>query len=92
MKNRVLIIVLSIAFLAVFAPIPRANADPLTIIAVVGIATVLSAGTVDMVAGRYDDDRDMRAQREEAEKANAKAPPTEKGPDSDRVEMAALPK
>lgn len=90
MKNRVLIITLAISIVAAFFSAPRANAEPLTIMAVVGVATVLSLSTVDIVASRYEDNRDQRAQHEEAEKANAKAATPEKAPSSAKVEVAAL--
>jgi hypothetical protein len=47
--------------------VPRANAEPLTIMAIIGVATVLSVSTVDIVATNYEDNRDQRAQHEDTE-------------------------
>ena len=63
MKNRILIIALAIAVLAAFSSVPRANAEPLTIMAIVGVATVLSISTVDIVASQYEDNRDLSVRR-----------------------------
>jgi hypothetical protein len=90
MKKRAWIIALSIVVLASFSSVPRANAEPLTIMAIVGVATVLSVSTVDIVANHYEDNRDQRAQQEDAEKAHAKAEKTEPPPSSDKIEVAAL--
>ena len=89
MKNRVLIIALAIVVLAAFSSVPRANAEPLTIMAIVGLATVLSVSTVDIVASNYEDNRDQRAQQEDNEKMHAKAEATEQAPSSGKVEIAA---
>ena len=89
MKNRVWIIALAIIVLEAFSPVPRANAEPLTIMAIVGVATVLSMSTVDIVASRYEDDRDQRAQHEDTEKMHAKAETTEQAPSSGKSEVAA---
>jgi hypothetical protein len=89
MKNRILIIALTIAVLTAFSSVPRANAEPLTIMAIVGVATVLSISTVDIVASHYEDNRDQRAQHEDAEKMHAKAETTEQAPSSGKVEIAA---
>jgi hypothetical protein len=83
MKNRVLIIAILIAALTAFSSVPRAKAEPLTIMAVVGVATVLSLSTLDIVASDHDEDtKDMRAQREDTEKMHANAKTTEEAPNS----------
>jgi len=89
MKNRVLIIVLAIIVLSAFSSVKRANSEPLTIMAIVGVATVLSVSTVDIVASNYEDNRDQRAQHEDAEKMHAKDEATQKAPSSGKVEIAA---
>ena len=89
MKNRVLIIALAIVVIAAFSSVPRANAEPLTIMAIVGVATVLSVSTVDIVASNYEDNRDQRAQQEDNEQMHAKAEATEQAPSSGKVEIAA---
>ena len=89
MKNRIFIIALVIAVLAAFSSVPRANAEPLTIMAIVGVATVLSISTVDIVASHYEDNKDQRAQHEDAEKMHAKAETTEQASSSGKVEIAA---
>jgi len=53
----------------------------LTIIAIVGVATVLSAGSVDVIARGDDDNKDMRAQQTEASPMLAKAEAFSKPPD-----------
>jgi len=90
MKTRVWIIALSIAALAAFSPVPRANAEPLTIMAIVGVATVLSISTVDIVASQYEDNRDQRAQVQDTEKMHAKAETAEQEPSSGKSEVASL--
>jgi len=87
MKNRAWIIALAIIALSAFSFAPRTNAEPLTIIAIVGVATVLSASTVDIVASHYEDNRDQRAQNEPSEKMHAKAETT--GPAAGSREVAA---
>ncbi len=89
MKNRALIIALSIVVLAAFGSVPRINAEPLTIMAIVGVAAVLSVSTVDIVASHYEDNRDQRAQEEDTEKKRAQAETTEQAPSSGRLEVAA---
>ena len=89
MKNRAWIVTLVIAVLAAFSPAPRADAEPLTIMAIVGVATVLSISTVDIVASHYEDNRDQRAQKEETEKMHAKAETAEQPSKPDNVEVAA---
>ena len=59
------IMILVVALTAVTTARP-AKADPLTIIAIGGAATVLSAGSVDLIARSDDDNKDMRAQQVEA--------------------------
>jgi len=83
MKNRFFIIAILITALPAFSSVPRAKAEPLTIMAVVGVATVLSLSTVDIVASDQDEDtKDMRAQREDTEKMHANAKTTEEAPNS----------
>lgn len=86
MKYRVLIIAILITVMTAFVSVPRAKAEPLTIIPVVGMVTVLSLSTVDIVASDHDEDtKDMRAQREDTEKMHANAKATEEAPNSSDV-------
>ena len=73
MKHRALFIAFMIVALAAFSSVPRANAEPLTIMAVVGVVTVLSASSVDIIASSNEDTKDQRAQLDEADKMHAKA-------------------
>ena len=73
MKHRVLFIAFMIVALAAFSSVPRANADPLTIMAVIGVVTVLSVSSVDMIASSHEDTKDQRAQIDETAKMFAKA-------------------
>lgn len=73
MKNRVFIIAILIFALTAAATAPRASADPLTIMAVIGVFTVLSTSSVDMIARSDEDNKDMRAQQEEAARLHARA-------------------
>jgi hypothetical protein len=73
MKHRVLIIAFMIVALAAFSSVPRANAEPLTIMAIIGVVTVLSASSIDMVASHGEDNKDQHAQLDEAAKMHAKA-------------------
>jgi len=73
MKHRVLFIAFIIVALAAFSSVPRANAEPLTIMAIVGVVTVLSASSVDIIASSHEDTKDQRAQLDEADKMHAKA-------------------
>jgi uncharacterized protein YacL len=89
MKNRVMIIGLLIAALMAFSFVPRANADPLTVIAIVGVATVLSLSTIDIaVSDHEEDNKDMRAQHEDIKKMHAKAETTGETPSSSKVANA----
>lgn len=74
MQSRVLIIAILILALTAAVSVPRVNAEPLTIMAIVGVVTVLSAGSVDMAArsDHEEDTKDMRAQQEEAAPKSAK--------------------
>jgi hypothetical protein len=72
MKHRVLFIAFMIVALAAFSSVPKANAEPLTIMAIVGVAAVLSVSSVDIIAGSNEDTRDQRAQLDEAAKMQAK--------------------
>ena len=86
MKNQVLIIAILIAVLRQFFLCRCAKAEPLTIMAIVGVATVLSLSTVDIVASDHDEDtKDMRAQREDTEKMHANAKTAEKTPNASDV-------
>ncbi len=89
MKSRILIAALLIALLATFSYVPPASAEPLTVIAIVGVATVLSASTIDIVANHYDDNRDYRAQREETDKMRAQAEANKETPSPTKIELAA---
>ena len=73
MKHRVLIIAFMIVAMAAFSSVPRANAEPLTIMAIIGVVTVLSASSVDMIAHSSEDNKDQHAQLDEAAKMHAKA-------------------
>ena len=73
MKSRVFIITILILALTAAAAAPRASADPLTIMAVIGVFAVLSTSSVDMVARSEEDNKDMRAQQEEAARLHARA-------------------
>ena len=89
MKNRVMIIGLLIAVLTAFSFVPRANADPLTVIAIVGVATVLSLSSFDMaVSDHEEDNKDMRAQHEDIEKMHVKAETTGEAPSLSKVAIA----
>jgi hypothetical protein len=72
MKHRVLFIAFMIVALAAFSSVPRANAEPLTIMAIVGIVTVLSVSSVDIVASSHEDNKDQLAQVDETAKMHAK--------------------
>jgi hypothetical protein len=74
MQHRVYIAALVIVALAAAAAVPRANAEPLTIMAIAGLVTVLSVSTVDMAVHSDDNsNKDMRAQQEETGQLQAKA-------------------
>jgi hypothetical protein len=73
MKHRVLFIAFMIVALAAFSSVPRANAEPLTIMAIIGVVTVLSASSVDMVATSHEDNKDQHAQLDETAKMHANA-------------------
>jgi hypothetical protein len=68
MKISALVIAVMIAFVAVFSHVPSAMADPLTVIAVAGVATVVLASTVDLAIPDEDTQKDMRARSEDKEK------------------------
>ena len=72
MKHRVLFIAFMIVALAAFSSVPRANAEPLTIMAIVGVVTVLSVSSIDLVASSHEDNKDQRAQVDETAKMHAK--------------------
>jgi hypothetical protein len=72
MKHRVLFIAFMIVALAAFSSVPRANAEPLTIMAIVGVVIVLSISSVDIIASHSEDNKDQRAQLNEAAKMHAK--------------------
>jgi hypothetical protein len=73
MQSRVLIIAALILALTAAVAVPQANAEPLTIMAIVGVVTVLSAGSVDLVARSDEDNKDMRARQEETTRLDARA-------------------
>ncbi|MBI5578304.1 MAG: hypothetical protein HY895_04055 [Deltaproteobacteria bacterium] len=73
MKYRVLIIAFIVVALAAFSSVPRANADPLTIMAVIGVVTVLSVSSVDIIASHSEDNKDQHAELDEAAGMHAKA-------------------
>ena len=73
MKHRVLIIAFMIVALAVFSSVPRANADPLTVMAIIGVVTVLSASSVDIAAHSSEKNYDQRAEIDQTAKMHAKA-------------------
>ena len=73
MKRRVFFVAFLIVALAAFSSVPRANADPLTIMAIVGVVAVLSASSVDMIASHSEDNKDQHAQVDETLKMHAKA-------------------
>ena len=89
--KRALIVALAIVVLAAVSPAPRADADPLTVMAIVGIVTVASISTVDIAAeGGEANTRDFQAQREEAETQKAAvAPAADESPAAGRIEVAA---
>jgi hypothetical protein len=89
MKSPVLIVALLITVLATVSYVPPASAEPLTVIAIVGVAAVLSASTVDIVASQYDDNRDQRAQRDETDKMRAQAETNKATPSPTKIELAA---
>lgn len=90
MKSRVLIVALLIAAVATFSHVPPASAEPLTVIAIVGVAAVLSASTIDIVAGQYEDNRDYRAQHFKDEEMRAQQEATRETPSPARIELAAI--
>lgn len=75
MRQLAIILILVVAVTAVTTARP-VKADPLTLMAIIGVATVLSVGTVDVIARSDDESKDMRAQPAEASPllAKAKAP------------------
>ena len=89
MKNRALIIAITITVLAAVSPVPRANAEPLTVLAIIGLATVASISTVDIVASHDEDTRDFRAQHEDAETLSARGVTAGPAPTPDKIEVAA---
>jgi hypothetical protein len=66
MQPRSYIIAFLIVALVAAATVPRADAEPLTIMAIAGLVTVLSVSSVDMAVHNDDSsNKDMRAQQEE---------------------------
>ncbi len=92
MKLRVLLIAFMIVALASFSSVPRANAEPLTIMAIVGIVTVLSTSSIDMVARSSEDNRDQHAQQEDTGKMHAKAEKIEDASSSSQAGRVPLAK
>lgn len=68
MKKRIVAITILIAVFAALSSAPRVEAEPLTIMAIVGVATVLTISSVDIVANNYDDNKEMRAQEDDTKK------------------------
>jgi|PlaIllAssembly_1097288.scaffolds.fasta_scaffold01613_4 hypothetical protein len=89
MKNRALIIAVTITVLAAVLPVPRANADPLTVLAILGLATVASISTVDIVVSHDEDTRDFRAQHGDPETLSAVGVTAVPAPTPDKIEVAA---
>jgi hypothetical protein len=89
MKNRALIIATTITVLAAVLPVPRANADPLTVLAILGLATVASISTVDIAVSHDEDTRDFRAQHEGTETLGAGGVTADPTPTPDKMEVAA---
>lgn len=81
MIRQLAIILIVVVALTAAATARPAKADPLTIIAIVGVATVLSAGSVDVIARSDEDNKDMRAQQAETSPVLAKAEAFSKPPD-----------
>jgi hypothetical protein len=74
MQRRMFIIAILILALTATATAPRANAEPLTIMAIIGVVTVAAASSVDMVAHSDEsNNKDMRAQQEDGAQLHAKA-------------------
>jgi hypothetical protein len=90
MKTRVMITILLVAVMATYSYVPQASADPLTALAIVGVAAVLSASTIDIVAGQYDDNRDYRAQHDKAEEMRAQEEATKETASPTKIELAAI--
>jgi hypothetical protein len=73
MKRRLFAIMILVFALTALSTPPPAKADPLTIIAIVGVGAVVSVSAVDLMARSDDDDnKDMRAQQEEPRQLIAK--------------------
>ncbi len=82
MKNRILILAVVIAVFAAFSITPHAEAEPLTVIAVVGIVTVLTASSIDIITGHSDESKDMRADQDATDRmvvAKVDIPPETSG-------------
>ena len=88
MKKPIWIIAFTIIAVTAVSSVPRANAEPLTIMAIIGVATVLSVSTVDIVASHYVDNRDQRAQHEGTEKMHAKAETGDQASNAGKIEVA----
>jgi hypothetical protein len=88
MKHRALFIAFLIVAFTAFFSVPRANADPLTIMAIVGIVTVLSTSSIDMVARSSEDNKDQHAQKEGTGKIHAKAEKTDDASSLSQVAVA----
>jgi hypothetical protein len=72
MKHRALFIAFLIVALATFSSVPRASADPLTIMAIVGVVVVLSDSSADIVAHHSEDNTDHLTQADGTAKMHAK--------------------
>lgn len=78
MKTKKIFLAILMTVLVASSFAPRAQADPLTVMAIVGVATVLTLSTADIVTSDYDGDKEQRAQVEN----------TDQRPEA-RVEVAA---
>jgi hypothetical protein len=68
--------------------LPSKIHDP-TILAILGLATVASISTVDIVASHEEDTRDFRAQHDDAETLNPKVEPADNTTASGKTEVPA---
>ncbi len=91
MKNRALIIAVLIAVSTAFSIVPSAKAEPLTIMAIVGLVTVLSVSSIDTIASNHADDRDSRARNDQNENTLAKAEAAADAREDSEVRAAVRP-
>lgn len=64
MNKQTITLAMTIAFFIVFLLAPRAEAEPLTAMAVIGVTTVAVVALGDQVLHEHEDDRDMRGKQE----------------------------